>query len=291
MHAASQHEAEPGAGEAVPATVRAEMARRIAAGSLELPVLPHVATQLLGGMREDVGLGELAATLHGDQALAGHVLRVANSAVYARGARIQSIQQALLRIGLTQLREILLAVAVGGRVFRVRGYEDLVRDLWRHSAVAGAYAREIARGLRANAESAFLCGLLHDVGKPVVLTLLLDVMKAAAAAPSQALCAAVLASHHAAVGRRLAERWALPEPVVAAIAHHHDFAAAEQHAPAAAIACLANLLAHLILDRPESEPAVRAHPVCAALNLYPEDVDGLLAKGDAMRELAEAFMP
>jgi putative nucleotidyltransferase with HDIG domain len=289
MQTALQHETADGDA-TVPAAVLTEIERRVASGDLDLPVLPHVATQLLGGgMGDDVGLGDIATTLHGDQALAGHVLRVANSAAYAGGARIQSIQQALLRIGLTQLREIILGVVVGSRVFQCRGYEDLVRTLWRHSAVAGAYAREIARGLRTNAESAFLCGLLHDVGKPVVLALLLELTKKTPARPAPQACLGVLDLFHAAVGRSLAERWQLPEPVIEAIAHHHDFTAATRHAGAAQIACLANLLAHLTLDRPDGEAELRTHPVCPALNLYPDDLDALLAKREAMLELAEAF--
>jgi putative nucleotidyltransferase with HDIG domain len=281
---------------ALPEAVRAYVEQRIADGRLELPMLPHVASRILaGGLDESTAIRELSALLHRDQALAGHVLRVANSAAYARGARIQSIQQGLIRIGLAQLREIVVAVALQSRVFRADGYEDIVGGLWTHSAVAGAYAKEIARRLRFNVESAFVCGLLHDVGKPVVLTLMQDLGGDGGEAPSRRLCLEALAVYHTSVGRRLAEHWSLPDAMRESIALHHDFERAERHVQAVRITCLANLLSHLALAgddaRAYDEAGVRSHPVCAALNLYPDDVDQLVARRAAMLEQAEAFSP
>lgn len=271
-----------------------EIERRLEAGPLELPMLPHVATQILaGGLSESTDIRALSELLQRDQALAGHTLRVANSAAYGGTARIQSIQQALFRIGLAQMREIVVAVALKSRVFRTDGYQDLAGDLWRHSAVAGICAKEIARTLRYNVEGAFVCGLLHDVGKPVILALVLDLSAGAHAQVPRATCVEILARHHARVGRTLAERWALPDQVTESIAHHHTPEAAQQHGLAVQVTCFANLLAHAALA-PEAtyeaeRDALRAHPVCGALNLYPEDVDALLERRAAMLELAEAF--
>jgi putative nucleotidyltransferase with HDIG domain len=278
----------------LPEGVRDQIERRISGGQLDLPMLPHVAGQILaGGLDESAAIKDLSAMLNHDQALAGHVLRVANSAAFARGARIQSIQQALVRIGLSQLREIVVAVALQSRVFRVDGYEDVVGDLWRHSAIAGAYAKEIARHLRFNVESAFVCGLLHDVGKPVLLSLMLDLGKDAGEAPSRDLCLDALRTYHTRVGRHLAEHWSLPEAAVESIAFHHDIGSAEQHGQAVKITALANLLSHLGTTDEQAHDAaetlVRAHPVCAALNLYPDDVGQLIARRDSMLEQAEAF--
>jgi putative nucleotidyltransferase with HDIG domain len=271
-----------------------EVERRLTTGPLELPMLPTVATQILaGGLNESADIRALSELLQRDQALAGHTLRVANSAAYGASTRIQTIQQALFRIGLAQMREIVIAVALQSRVFRADGHPDFVAELWRHSALAGLCAKEIARKLRYNVEGAFVCGLLHDVGKPVVLTLLFEASTRAKTSVSRETCVDILGRHHAAVGRTLAEGWALPEQVVASIAHHHTPEAAAQHALAANVTCLANLLAHAVLATPEaSETAadtLRTHPVCGALNLYPEDVDALLERRAVLRELAGAL--
>lgn len=279
---------------ALPDGLRDRVEQRISHGEIDLPILPQVASQILaGGLDESAALKEISALLNRDQSLAGHVLRVASSAAYARGARIQSIQQALVRIGLSQLREIVVAVALRSRLFRIEGYEDLVGDLWCHSAMAGAYAKEVARQLRFNVESAFVCGLLHDVGKPVLLSLLIDVGKEAGEVPARDVCLDTLRTYHPRVGRHLAERWALPEAVVESIALHHDCGSAGSHAQAVRITSMANLLSHLAMAddgaREAAEVLVRSHPVCAALNLYPDDVDRLVARRDAILEHAEAL--
>jgi putative nucleotidyltransferase with HDIG domain len=268
--------------------------RRFAERRLDLPMLPDVATRILaGGLDDTVAVEAIADLLRLDQAITGHVLRIANSPAYSHGARIQSIQQALMRIGLAQLREIVVAVALRSRVFRGDGFEEIVAALWKHSAVAGAYAKEIARLLRVNVEGAFVCGLLHDVGKPVVLALLLDLQRETRAPLSRATSLETLDAYHAGAGAALAREWDLPDPVTQAIAHHHDPGGAPGHVQAVMITCLADLLSHATLcdaaTREETETAARQHPVCGLLNLYPDDLDALLARRPAMRELQETL--
>jgi putative nucleotidyltransferase with HDIG domain len=271
----------------------ARVEERISAGRLELPMLPQVASEIIGsGLDDGTDIHTLAGLLTRDQALAGHVLRVANSPAYAGGTRIQSIQQAVIRIGFSQLREIVVAVALRTRVFGAGGHEDMIGSLWSHSAVAAAYAKAVARSLRANVESAFLCGLLHDVGKPVVLTLTLDLAREGGTTVSQDLLRPILAAYHTAAGQQLAERWGLPDPVVESIARHHDFQAAARHARTVQITCLADVLAHWALGTGEpvvDGPAVLAHAVCPALNLYPEDVAALMEQRDAVLGVMEAL--
>ena len=59
----------------------------------------------------------------------------------------------------------------------MRGRERRIKTLWAHSAAAGAWAREIARLRRMNVESAFLIGLMHDIGRPVLLQLVSDLAR------------------------------------------------------------------------------------------------------------------
>ena len=270
-----------------------QIERRISAGRLDLPMLPQVASEVIaGGLDDSTDIQALAGLLNRDQALAGHVLRVANSPIYAGGARIQTIQQALVRIGFSQLREIVVAVALRTRVFNQAGQQELLSALWTHSVVAAAYAREVARALRANVESAFLCGLLHDVGKPVVLGVALDLAKDAGVKLGRARLEETLVAYHTLAGQRLAAHWCLPDATAEAIAKHHDFVAATQHAQTVQITCLANVLAHWALDTDEpatDDPEVQGHPVCAALNLYPEDVRALMEKRAAVLKVMEAL--
>jgi putative nucleotidyltransferase with HDIG domain len=286
--------AEPFSAPGVSPALHERIAARIASGAVDLPMLPQVASEILAqGGAENTDVRRLADLLHRDQALAGHVLRVANSAAFAGDVRIQSIQQALIRIGLVQMREIVVGVALHGKVFRGDSHKELLASLWTHSTVAGLYAKEIARHLRANVETAFVCGLLHDVGKPVVLGIVLDLCQETREVVAPDACAAALDAFHTRVGRLLAERWDLPEPVLESIARHHDVETTVALGTTVQVTALADLLAYVAVEPDEAQDEQRSrldgHPLSAALNLYPDDVAALFAKRAAVLEQAKAF--
>src|SRR6185503_16029782 len=140
---------------------------RLDSGELELPVIPAAAASVLEACRDDEnGARQVAEIMQRDPSLAGHTLRLSNSAAYGSTEPIVSLSQAIARLGLSIVSEITLAVALKGRVFSVARFDAQIRVLWVHSAGAGIWAREIARMRRRNVEGAFLCGLLHDVGRP-----------------------------------------------------------------------------------------------------------------------------
>src|SRR5262249_47881415 len=142
-------------------------------------------------------------------------------------------------------------------------------------------------------ESAFVCGLLHDVGKPIVLGVVLDVHAEAKEPASRDACIAALDAFHNRVGCLLAERWDLPEPVVDAIASHHDAATTPSLAQSVYLTALADHLAYAAVKSDEecaADQAVLAgHPLVVALNLYPDDVQALCDKRAAVVQAAEAF--
>lgn len=272
--------------------VRKVVAAAAAGAPLELPMLPHVAAELISLCnRPDTDAARLCQVVHQDQALAGHVLRVANSPSYGASVPIVSLQQAIARLGLSHLGEIAMAVAVRGKVFAVQGPAGLVTQLWRHSVAVGCYAREIARLLKTNVETAFLCGLLHDVGKVVTLWAALDARDQLEHDPTLPELVEVMDEYHCRLGSRLATTWNLPPTVRDAIEHHHDYEAATEMGEQAAITCLADQLAHLVLAGCEGfEPqALRYHPVLSALNLYRGDVDLLLSLRETVADRVQAI--
>jgi putative nucleotidyltransferase with HDIG domain len=226
----------------------------------------------------------LAALLHRDQTLAGHVVRVANSPAYLPCLPILSLQQAISRLGITAVSEISFAVALQGRMFDVAGYENDLRQMWAHAIGTAAAAKEIARLHRSNGEGAFLCGLLHDIGKPVLLQMLVDLRQATGLTVAPAAVNAILEAYHTQVGGRIADAWALPPHVTASIVYHHDFLLAPLCADAAAITCLANRLSHhLATPSIFDEDSVRQHPAVAELHFSPDDVDVLFARQEVIR--------
>src|SRR5882672_4029530 len=166
----------------VAATVTNELDRVVHAAmaddSLELPPPPQVVSAVMrltrgeaaGNDAPDTGTTELAQLIQRDVALAGQVMRVANSALYARRSPVVTLPQAIAWLGMREIRTIAYAVAVQGQVFASTYFRREMTELWRESVITALFAQEIARLKRRNVESAYLCGLLHRAGMAVILS-------------------------------------------------------------------------------------------------------------------------
>lgn len=271
--------------------LRDALADRLARADVVLPLPPRIATEVLALTRDqDADFGRIARLLHQDPALAGHVLHIANSPAYLPRSPIVSLQQAITRLGLRMLAEIALVASVQCGVFRVPGHEAELRQIWRHALASGAFGREIARSLRSNVESAFLCGLLHTIGKPLVLQTTLDLASKLEVVASSEDVAALIAEFHVQAGGLLASRWNLPRAVCDAIALYASYDASGACAQEPVITALSDCLAsHLLADEAD-ESELRAHRAWSDLNLYPEDADALLAKSPSVSQLIDTMV-
>src|SRR5262245_50827865 len=219
---------------------RARLQQKITAGSFELPLLPEAASQVMAAAQDqNADARRISELIHRDAALAGHVLKLANSPLYAPKVPIVSLQQAVSRLGMLKIREMALLVSCHAKVFRVPGCEARVRAIFKHSIAAAAYAREIARLRRWNVEEAFLCGLLHDAGKPVLLQTVVDVGKELGLGVEMGLVEDILDDAHAAVGGRMVTGWKLPERIGETITCHHKPEQAQSAAQTAMMTCMA----------------------------------------------------
>jgi putative nucleotidyltransferase with HDIG domain len=270
--------------------LRERLERHLESG-LELPLLPDIAARVLAACEDEHSDARtLEPLIERDPALAAHLLRVANSAAHGTREALVSLRQAVSRLGLGAIRGIVLAVSLQSRVFRAPGHEAHLKAVWKHSALSAAFAREIARALRRNVEGAFLCGLLHDVGRPVALQAAL----AALSGPGQPLPAQALAAaegeFHAALGARLVSGWKLAPWTAVAVARHHaaPHELEGEYQEEAALTQLAHLTAHWA-SGPEPLPEHFQPPAALLelLNLYPEDVEALLATRARALEFAE----
>lgn len=248
--------------------------------NMELPVLPEAAARIIALCEDpDSDARDIQSVLERDPSLASHVLRIANSALFAPVEPIVSLPQAISRLGMTTIRNLSLAVAVQGRLFKSKQHEQLTRSMWTHSALTAVYARDVARRMRVSGEAAFLWGLMHDVGRPLVLQAAIDRPEILGVGPdSGALLEAAMDAFHARVGARLVRAWGLPYPIAAVVGYHHDPDAAGEHARGARITRLADLLAHWALDDSQGVGDFpRDEPVIADLGLPLSELDELLA--------------
>jgi len=264
------------------------LAERLESGALSLPLLPDVAREVaLATSDPDADASRIAPLLRRDQALAGHVLRVANSPMYRPASPIVSLEQALARLGMDAVRRIAFAVACEAGVFRVPGREKEVRALFAHALAAAAFAQEIARARRWNVEEAFLAGLLHDVGQPVILQGLADIEQDTGRLDAEA-ADAISHELHGWVGEKLVLVWNLPARLAAVARYHHSPSDAADAARLAWIVALADVLAHHLRGE-VGLGGIGVHPAAAEIGLYPDEVEAILERADAVRGLVEAM--
>jgi putative nucleotidyltransferase with HDIG domain len=262
------------------------------AGGFDVPLLPEAAQEAMRAATSDVAdARRLTEIIRRDQSLASHVLSVANSPLYMGRTRILSLQQAVSRLGMTTIRQIALTVACQARVFRVVGQEARVREMFRHSLATSFVAQEIARILKRNVEEAFLAGLLHDIGAPLVLEAVLHLAKELTFEPTDDMIARALDTLHAQVGAAVARSWGFLPGLVEAIEHHHDPVGAKTYGALAGLVALADDVADVLGSAGDPPELARflGHPGLRLINLYPEDLEKLLARGPEVLAWAEMF--
>lgn len=135
--------------------------------NLELPVLPVTTQKVLGIMADpDVSIEKIKRLISTDPALTAKILKVANSAFYGSYRNIQNLSQAILRLGLNAVRNMVVATSMKN-VYKRFGLTEKL--LWEQMIGSALSSSIIARHTRlVDPEDAFIGGLLHDLGKVVV---------------------------------------------------------------------------------------------------------------------------
>jgi putative nucleotidyltransferase with HDIG domain len=191
-----------------------------------LKPLPVVAQKVLAALAvDDWSSKEVAQMVSSDPSLASMVLRLTNSSFYSRGIPVNSVHQAINRLGVVKLRELVVGVAamslVEGDTERAASWRD-------HCAGTAAVARWIADERQLDASAAFLGGLLHDMGKLLMLEtkeIDYDEVSEAAEPCDEGLPAAErfhLDFDHAVLGGHVLREWGIPDPVPQMVAWHHQ---------------------------------------------------------------------
>ncbi len=194
----------------------------------ELPPLPaaaYKALELIRNPRSDAN--DLAKVLSMDQALAGLVLRWANSAFFGLRYPVTTVHQAIVYLGNGTVQNLVIAASVASLFNRpVPGYGLERGSLWKHAVGMAAAARLAGAKMgKAAAEEAYNAALLADIGKLAYELLLRDAELSRPewqTLPFEQLETLCYGLNHADLGAEMARRWNLPERLVAAIQYHHS---------------------------------------------------------------------
>lgn len=258
---------------------------------VDVPMLPDVASRVLQLSNDpDSDAAQLAQLIQSDQALAGHVMRIANSAAYTPNASMVSLQQAVARLGMNLITEIAIAASLNSKLFLAPGYEQRMADIWSHALATALWGKHIARAAKQNVEASFLCGLLHSIGRSAVLKCIAELADKHEAELSSEEALKLEDSYHVEFGVEIVKHWEMPVIVCESVQYYLDYDKAPSKAEQAMVVQAASLAAQASLW-PESYVLddLKDHKVFADLNLYADEVDALLAMQEQVLQAVEAM--
>ncbi len=195
----------------------------------EIPSLPNVVLELMRLIDNPMtSTRQIEQVLEVDQGLSLKVLKLANSAYYAIPGGATSMKRALTFLGLNTVKQIVVSAAVANQFKKLDSPQFNLTEFWKHSVGVGITAEVIAKHLKIRApEEAFVCGLVHDLGKLALLMIDKEkFLKTGILANEKNLTflqaeIELEAPRHAHWGQVLAKKWKLPILLQSAIRDHH----------------------------------------------------------------------
>jgi HD-like signal output (HDOD) protein len=249
--------------------------------------MPRVCAQLAElTAQQATDAAQLARLIQSDPALAGEIMRVANSPALRPRAPIVSLQQAVSWLGVAEVRNIAMAVMLRGEIFMAPGHEPECEELWREAWLASLWAKEIARARRKHVESAFLAALMHRTGAALALKILSGFESQQRTVMDAKTFADLVVEFDQRFGRLLMSSWRLPDDVQDAASDWRDYGKSG-HGDLAGTVHAAHLLAtHTMYPQLLDEELVLESPVFEQLGVFPDDRRSMLAKREHVRALA-----
>ncbi len=225
---------------------------RLLTGMEKLSTVPTVYTQLEEAIRNSrVSAGHISAIISQDTGLTVRLLRIVNSAFFSFPGKIETISRAVIIVGTQQLRDLALATSIISTFRNVPENHLSVESFWKHSIACGLAARIIASYFKEpNIERYFVAGILHDVGRMVMVMNAPEQAKGAfnrAAKENIPLVEAernIFGYDHAVVGSSLIHLWQLPKSFQEIILYHHHPQHASLYSTETAVIHIADAVVH-----------------------------------------------
>ena len=256
-------------------------------GDVRLPVMPSVMVRLLA-LLEDVDRADarsVAAIVRTEPALAELTLRLANSIAYGGQRPVLELHEAVGRIGLRQVGGLASTVALRG-LFHSSHPERAARleRMGQRSLVTAVFASIVPFGT-VDAELAYLAGLLHDLGQPLVLKLLEAVEGKRIEPVPDAEVEALIGTLHVELGHRLLVSWRIPDVVCEAVRRHHDANVSDRDALLVRLQA-----ADAFAEREPDQPSSWEHPALRRLALSDADAARLTREVEDRVTLLRCFL-
>lgn len=203
----------------------------------------------------DSQMSDIARKISNDVSLTGELLKMVNSAAFALSTPCSSVADAVKFAGIRGIRNLLFSI--GSMKSLMLENDEARKKMWDHSYRVAFYSNSLARSHFSKAEDkefvedAYVCGLLHDMGKIIFLSAHPDTMN-----KMQEVCRErgvstdlferlIAGVNHGEIGALIAEKWNFPDTMVHVIrCHHEPELAPESKWKISALVNFSDLLAH-----------------------------------------------
>lgn len=226
-------------------SITEEIVQRIRSGKATLPVLPDLAHKVEAlFQRADIDLDELVQVVQTDPGITSKLIGISNSPQFRSLSEIKSLDKAIARIGMKMTQNYVLILSKRG-LFKidVPQFETLLNQVWQHSLATAACAQALAQKLALpDPDSYYTLGLLHDIGKLVLLQFFAEVSKKRPDATEQE-CLELMEKFHGEFGAALLASWKFSSEHQQIARFHDAVSSASQPSNSLYLIALANLLA------------------------------------------------
>ncbi len=193
------------------------------------PILPATVSRIMHVTASpESSADDLMQAILPDQSLCVTILKLANSVLFGRPQRIDSLVAAIMVLGFNEIQSIAMIKAMNNSFKELNLVSTApVEQFWEHSFLTAMAAQHVAQHLRLASGTFFMAGLIHDIGKLVLLLTFENEY-----APEQWMTSfstqerlatehLLFAFDHASLGGQLLRQWNFPDNLLSAVEHHH----------------------------------------------------------------------
>jgi putative nucleotidyltransferase with HDIG domain len=255
----------------------------------DLPSMPSLLMEAVQQINGKQNLTALVDKIAQDPSMTVRILRIANSPFYGMSREIGSLREAVVLLGLTRIRDMLLSICFSNML--PARHKDFDYNLfWHHSLAVAECARQLAGLSGNNPDFAYTAGLLHDIGDLVIVMLfpnefsqLIKVSTTYGIAEEQKL----LGFDHTTMGAKATEYWNLPQEIQQAIEQHETPPNSATTKSLGLLVYTANLL---ILEQADESALGEHRPICTALAILNVSIDQAAHCTDSGRQFADQLL-
>ncbi|MGE4497337.1 MAG: HDOD domain-containing protein [Deferribacterales bacterium] len=190
---------------------------KVLAKAESIPALPALAKELLRLSRSDNSqIKDFIVKIKKDQGISSKIIKLVNSPFYGLRQEISSIDRATVLLGINTVKNLALAVSTEGYYAKhFNLYKSSGQRVWEHSVAVAMLSESLAEMLGEDPDSLYLAGLMHDIGKSILVDFLVQEVDTTEDELAQ------LGIDHSTVGGTILKKWAVADSIATAVMNHH----------------------------------------------------------------------